>query len=48
MIMANVSVMLIYTTHPNSFDYGIILNVNEQIFHKMYRTVVLTMIDIMV
>ena len=40
--------MFIYTIHPTSFDYGILLNVNEQIFHRFYRTGALTMIHIMV
>ena len=38
----------IYTIHPTSFDYGSLSNVNEQMFHRFYRTGVLTMIDIMV
>ena len=38
----------IYRMHPTSFDYGSLLNVNEQIFHRLYRTGALTMIDIMV
>ena len=38
----------IYTIHPTSFDYGSLLNVNEQMFRRLYRTGVLTMIDIMV
>ena len=38
----------IYTIHPTSFDYGSLLNVNEQMFHRFYRTEALTMIDIMV
>ena len=40
--------MFIYTIHPTSFDYGRLLNVNEQVFNKFYRTGALTMIDIMV
>ena len=39
---------LINTIHPTSFDYGRLLNANEQMFHRFYRTVALTMIDIMV
>ena len=39
---------LIYTIYLTSFDYGILLNVNEQMFHIFYRTGALTMIDIMV
>ena len=38
----------IYTIHPTSFDYGRLLNVNEQIFRRLYITGALTMIDIMV
>ena len=38
----------IYTIHPTSFDYGSSLNVNEQMFRRLYRTGALTMIDIMV
>ena len=38
----------IYTIHPTSFNYGRLLNVNEQVFNKLYRTGALTMIDIMV
>ena len=38
----------IYTIHPTSFDYGSLLNVNEQMFHRYYRTGAFTMIDIMV
>ena len=38
----------IYTIHPTSFDYGILLNVNKQIFHRFYITVALIIIDIMV
>ena len=34
--------------YPTSFDYGILLNVNEQKFYRFYRTGALTMIDIMV
>ena len=34
--------------HPTSFDYGSLLNVNEQMFHRFYKTVSLTMINIMV
>ena len=37
----------IYTIHSTSFDYGILLNVNEQMFHRLYRIEALTMIDIM-
>ena len=44
----NVSMTFIYTEHPTSFDYGSLLNVNEQMFCRFYRTGVLTMIDIMV
>ena len=44
----SVSVTLIFTIHPTSFDYGILLNVNEQMFHRFHRTVALTMINIMV
>ena len=40
--------MFIYTIHPTSFDYGSLLNVNEQMFRRLYRTGVLTMIDIIV
>ena len=40
--------MFIYTIHPTGFDYGSLLTVNEQMFHRFYRTGVLTMIDIMV
>ena len=38
----------IYTirVHPTSFDYGILLNANEQMFCTLYRTGALTMIDI--
>ena len=39
---------LIYIIHPTSFDYGILLNGNEQMFCRFYRTGALTMIDIMV
>ena len=45
---SNVSVTLIFTTGPTSFNYGSLLNVNEQMFHRFYRTVALTMIKIMV
>ena len=38
----------IYTIHPTSFDYGSSLNVNEQMFHRFYKTGALTMIGIMV
>ena len=38
----------IYTIHPTSFDYRSLLNVNEQMFRRLYRTGALTMIDIMV
>ena len=38
----------IYTIHPTSFDCGRLLNVNEQVFNKFYRTGALAMIDIMV
>ena len=38
----------ISTINPTSFDYGSLLNVNEQMFHIFYRTGTLTMIDIMV
>ena len=38
----------IYIIHPTSFDYGSLLNINEQMFHRLYRTEALTMIDIMV
>ena len=37
----------IYTIHPAGFDYGRLLNVNEQMFNKFYRTGALAMIDIM-
>ena len=37
----------IYTIHPTSFDYGILLNANEQVFRRFYRTGALKMIDIM-
>ena len=37
----------IYTMHPNSFNYGSLLNVNQQVFLRFYRTGALTMIDIM-
>ena len=37
-----------YKIHPTSFDYGSLLNVNEQMFRRLYRTGVLTMIDLMV
>ena len=40
--------MFIYTIHPTGFDYGILLNVNEQMFSRFYRTGVLTMMYIMV
>ena len=40
--------MFIYTIHPTSFDYEILLKVNEQMFQRFYRTRVLTMIDIIV
>ena len=40
--------MFIYIIHPTSFDYGSLLNANEQMFHRFYRTGALTMIDIMV
>ena len=36
---SNISVMFIYTIYPTSFDYGTLLNVNEQMFHRFYRTV---------
>ena len=45
---SNISMTLINTMHPTSFDYGILLNVNEQMFCRFYRTGVLTMIAIMV
>ena len=35
--------MFIYTIHPSSFDFGILLNVKEQMFHRFYRAGVLTM-----
>ena len=38
----------IYAILPTSFSYGILLNVNEQMFCRFYRTGALTMIDIMV
>ena len=38
----------IYTIHPTNFDYGSLLNVNEQMFRRFYRTGALTMIDVMV
>ena len=38
----------IYTIYPTSFDYGSLLNVNEQMFHRFYRTGALKIIDIMV
>ena len=38
----------IYIIHPTSFDYGSLLNVNEQMLSRFYRTGALTMIDIMV
>ena len=38
----------IYIIHLTSFNYGISLNVNEQMFSRFYRTEVLTMIDITV
>ena len=38
--------MFICTIHPTRFDYRN-LNINEQIFHRFYRTGALTMIDIM-
>ena len=38
----------IYTIHPTSFNYGSLLNGNEQMFRRLYRTGALTMIDIMV
>ena len=40
--------MFIYTIHPTSFDYGSLLNVNEQMFRRLYRTGALTMIGIIV
>ena len=42
------SMTFIYTINPTSFDYGILLNVNEQTFCRFYRTGTLTMIDIIV
>ena len=38
----------IFTIHPTSFDYGSLLNINEQMFCRFYRTGELTMIDIIV
>ena len=40
--------MFIYAIYPSSFSYGILLNVNEQMFCRFYRTGALSMIDIMV
>ena len=40
--------MFIYTMRPTSFDYESLLNVNEQMFCRLYKTGALTMIDIMV
>ena len=40
--------MFLYTIHPTSVDYESLLNVNEQMFRRFYRTGALTMIDIMV
>ena len=34
--------MYIYAIHPTSFDYGILLNVDEQMFHRFHRTGILT------
>ena len=53
MIMAlifnsNISVTSIYTLHLTGFDYGILLNVSERMFHRFYRTVVLIMMEIIV
>ena len=45
---SNVSMTFIFTIHPTIFNYVSLLNVNEQMFHRFYRTVVLKMIDIMV
>ena len=45
---SNVFVTFIHTIYPTSFNYGILLDVNEQMFHRLYRTLALTMIDIMV
>ena len=28
----------IYTIHPTTFDYGSLLNFNEQMFRRLYRT----------
>ena len=39
--------MFIYAILPTSFGYGILLNVNEQMFCRFYRIGALTMIDIM-
>ena len=39
---------IIYTMRPTSFDYESLLNVNEQMFCRFYRTGALTLIDIMV
>ena len=44
---SNVSTTFIYTIHPTSFNYGILLNVNEQMFHTFYKTGAVTTIDIM-
>ena len=45
---SNVFVIFIYAIHSTIFDHASLLNLNEQMFHRFYRTVVLTMIDIMV
>ena len=42
---SNVSVIFVYAIHSTIFDYGSLLNVNEQMFHRFYGTVTLTMIS---
>ena len=44
----NISMTFIYTIHPTSFIYEILLNVNEQMFHQIYRTEAIIMIDMIV
>ena len=45
---SNIYMTFIYAILPTSFSYGILLNVNEQMFCRFYRTGARTMIDIMV
>ena len=41
MINSDVSVTFIYTIVTTSFEYGILLNASEEMFHRFYQKVVL-------